>query len=349
MNGEFITTADRRWQAYLAEVPHDVYHLPEYVAFAARHEGGTPAAFWAEEGGQRLLIPLLLRDLPAGLGAPQGWRDAASPYGYPAPLLDPDADERQVERLLQAFVCGCRAAGIVTVFLRFHPLLASRLAAFGRYGDLVRHGRTVCIDLRVAREQLWRNTRENHRRGIAALLEEGFSARFDRPDDWSSFSAVYAATMQRVQAAPFYHFPAAYFRDLQDALGAQLHLCAVLSPSGDVAAAGLFTVVDELVQYHLGGTAERYLERAPSKLMFNAVRDWAQDAGCRLFHLGGGVGGRDDSLFRFKAGFSAGTAEFHTCRLVVQHERYAWLNERFYRYRAIEKPFDEGYFPLYRS
>ncbi|HAD05065.1 MAG: hypothetical protein A2091_12700 [Desulfuromonadales bacterium GWD2_61_12] len=349
MNAEFITVTDPRWAECLAEMPHDFYHLPEYVAFAARHEGGTAAAFLAREGSQALLIPLLLRRVPDGLGGRSTWRDASSPYGYPSPLLSPTATAHRGCRLLHAFLRCSRDAEIISVFLRFHPLLSSPLAEFCEHGAVVRHGQTVWIDLNDDRQSLWRSTRENHRRGIAALRQKGFQARLDHHEDWPAFVAVYEATMERLHAESFYHFSETYFRDLCAALGARLHLCAILSPHNEVAAAGLFTAVNGIVQYHLGGTAEKYLPLAPSKLMFDHVRNWARDNGQSIFHLGGGVGGRDDSLFRFKAGFSRTTAEFHTCRLVVDHDHYGWLNSRFRQMQLATGQVNEEFFPLYRS
>lgn len=349
MRAEFISPTDSRWQEFLQEVSHDFYHLPDYVAFAGRHEGGLPSAFMARDGVAGLLIPLLLRMLPETLGAPQNWCDASSPYGYPSPLFHPATDTIQAEQFLRAFICCCQKADIITVFLRFHPLLPCPLGPFADHGTVVQHGRTVWIDLTADKEQLRRQTRENHRRGIARLKQAGFHARIDHWSDRQGFVEAYSATMERLQAHSFYRFTERYFDDLHEALGDNLHLCSVVSPMAEVAAAGLFTVTDGLVQYHLGGTAGRYLELAPSKLMFDHVRSWAKDAGCKAFHLGGGVGGRDDTLFRFKQGFSNLNSDFHTCRMVMNQVRYSCLSRKFMEDKNGLRCELEEYFPLYRG
>jgi len=349
MRAEFITPTDAGWQDFLQDVPHDFYHLPDYAAFAGRHEGGLPTAFLARDGEAGLLIPLLLRMLPETLGAPQNWRDAASPYGYPSPLFHPATEPSQAERFLRAFTGLCHDMDIVAVFLRFHPLLSCPLGAFAELGTVVQHGRTVWIDLTADKEQLRRQTRENHRRGIARLQQAGFQARIDHWSDRQGFVEAYSATMERLQAHSFYKFTVRYFDDLHETLGEKLHLCAVISPTGDVASAGLFTGTGGLVQYHLGGTAGRYLEMAPSKLMFDHVRTWAKDAGCKAFHLGGGVGGRDDSLFRFKQGFSSLTADYQTCRMVLNHARYTSLSSQWRACDANVRDVSDEYFPIYRG
>jgi hypothetical protein len=83
---------------------------------------------------------------------------------------------------------------------------------------------------------------------------------------------------------------------------------------------------------------------APSKLMFDSVRHWAQDRGNRVFHLGGGTGGRIDSLFHFKAGFSPLRGEFRSLRVVFDESRYRTLVER----SPAGCQNSNGYFPLYR-
>ena len=87
MQAELIGAGDPRWGAFLGACRHDFYHLPEYVALCARHEGGEPAAFWAEQGDAGLLVPMVLRPLPAELDPDPAWRDSVAPYGYPCPLV----------------------------------------------------------------------------------------------------------------------------------------------------------------------------------------------------------------------------------------------------------------------
>ena len=67
-------------------------------------------------------------------------------------------------------------------------------------------------------------------------------------------------------------------------------------------AAGLFFERQGIVQYHLSGSRRPALRRQPTKLMMDDMVAWAQARGNRVLHLGGGVGGREDSLFHFKAG-----------------------------------------------
>ena len=345
VNAGFIEPNDPRWAALLMRARHDVYHLPAYSVVAARHEGGTPAAFYAESDGEAFLVPLLIRDLPAAMAGADGCRDATSPYGYPGPICTNPSDARLVGRFFSALHAAGRECGVVAAFVRLHPLRPLAEEAVAGAGTVVRHGPVAYCPLGVTPEALWSQTRPNHRSGIHKLERAGFVVQ---ADDWSHFGGfrqAYHATMRRVGAAGFYDFSDAYFDGLRTEMGSVVHLFSVLSPAGDVAAAGLFTATDGIVEYHLGGTADAYLGHAPSKLMFHTVRAWANAAGNELLNLGGGLGGLPGPLFDFKAGFARSTADFCTLRIVLDPDRYGRLNAA----ARVDDGDDSGFFPRYRQ
>lgn len=349
MNAELIGPSDPRWRRLLEQVPHDAYHLPEYVTFAARQEGGTPCAFYAETSAFGFLLPLLLRDLPAELNAPPDWRDASSPYGFfSAPLATDAGDSDSLLDALRAFREVGQGQGIVSAFIRLNPLRALPCEPFARTGQVQTHGRVVYVDLSRTIEALWSQTRENHRSGIKKLGRAGFVPTMDRWDLYGDFVRIYRETMERASATSFYFFSDAYFEDLRATLGERLHLCSVLSPEGAVASAGLFCAINGAVQYHLGGTAGPYLSKAPSKLMFDFIRCWGKERGAATLNLGGGLGAAEDSLFHFKSGFSPLGATCQTFRMIVDESRYDVLQARWQEQSAPGDDALSNYFPVYR-
>ncbi len=343
----FLAPDDPRWEQALARFEHDVYHLPAYVAFAARHEQGTAGAILVENGSPVLLLPVLLRSLPETLAAPTTWCDATTPYGYPAPLLARGATAADAKEALVACLQQLVAIDVVSLFVRLHPLLDFPRGALDAVGAVVDHGRTVTVPLDREEAGLMQGLRSNHRRDVRKLGRRGFRTILD---DWryeESFRDLYQATMTRVGAGDYYYFDDAYFRGLRTALGQTLHLAAVLAANDEVAAAGMFTRHQGIIEYHLGGTAEAYLSAAPSKRMFYDLMCWGAAQGDRWLHLGGGVGGHEDSLFRFKQGFSQTTRPFATVRIVCHADRYQWLHEQ--RESLTSEKAATGFFPGYRQ
>jgi hypothetical protein len=106
-----------------------------------------------------------------------------------------------------------------------------------------------------------------------------------------------------------------------------------------------------IVHAHLVGTDERHQRLSPLKVMLDDARIWARERGNRVLHLGGGRGGREDSLLAFKGRFSPRRHAFHTGRWILDASRYAELTERRSRF-ATERGLaagDPGWFPAYRA
>jgi hypothetical protein len=338
MKAELLDAGDARWASFLVDARHDFYHLPAYVDLCAAQENGEPFALIVEDGDRSMLLPMIIRPIPGGA------TDAISPYGYPGPLLRGTDDPAFLSDALAAGGAMLGARGIISLFVRLHPLLNPTPPT--GVGTVVRHGDTVSVDLTLPIEELWRQTRSGHRNEINRARRLGRVASFD--ESWRRFDAfkqLYRATMARVEASSSYLFDDAYFDGLRAALGDHLRLC-VVEAGGEVAAAALFVETCGIVQFHLSGTDSRFEHEAPTKLMIDFVRAWAKDHGDRHLHLGGGLGASDDSLFQFKAGFSHLRHAFHTLRMVCDEREYARL--ALAHDPAADPTVLDGFFPLYR-
>jgi hypothetical protein len=237
---------------------------------------------------------------------------------------------------------------VVTAFSRLHPLIAQRdlLAGLGEVGDV---GLTVSVDLTLPADEQWAGYSKKRRRIIRKTREAGVVCVHDREREYRrEWVRIYGETMRRVKAPRYYEFDADYFEQLATELGDVLHLFIALL-DGDVVAGGLFTLCDGIVQAHLGATADAHLKLSPARLVDDTARRWAHESGARVFHLGGGVAGLEDSLFRYKASFSDRRHEFAVWRWVIDQAVYDELCA------ATERGGDRGagsgetgFFPAYR-
>jgi hypothetical protein len=307
--GTLLEPDDADWTGALTQSRHDVYHLSGYASLEAERCGGTATAFRYADGDGVLLLPLILRDVPG-----TDLRDAVSPYGYPGPLGGGDA--AFWERACRAMVDLLGEQGVVTAFVRLHPLLPAPAAALAQTGTLVHHGRTVSVDLTLDPEQIWQQTHRTHRNQINKSRRAGVSVVFD---DWDRFDAwidAYHATMRRVGATDFYFFTPEYLHRLRATLGGHVHLAVALA-GDEVLGGNLFFEYGGIMHTHLQATRDGPTFWA-DKLLYHEVRLWGRDRGNVIHHLGGGLGGAaDDSLFAYKAAFAAGRHDYHTWRLVT--------------------------------
>ena len=350
MNGQLLECDDPAWDAFVAEVPHDFYHLPGYVRMSQNYDRGRAQAVLIRDGDHYFFLPYLVRSLAELACCPsegRSWSDISSPYGYPGPLVR--GPKPFVREAAAQWIDAMRASGAVSAFLRTHPLLPPNYDVMAEFGDVVYRGDTITIDLELSLEDLWRQTRQDHRRNINRARREGLTATVESDlRELDAFMRVYTDTMDRVGASAFYYFPREYFVELKEVLGEQLSLCAVRDGQGNVVAAGMFTECDGIVQFHLSGTSSEALKLQPSKLMLDEVRRWAKARGNRWMHLGGGNGASEDNpLFRFKAGFSHLRQPFYTWQLIFSPDAYQALENR--HDELAKKPRSPEFFPSYRA
>jgi hypothetical protein len=345
---------EEAWQAVVEEaVQCDFYHLPAYHRLAEERGEGKARLFVYREGDHLVALPLLLRpigELPWHVPGQEVWLDATCVYGYAGPISSGSEIPESVRSgFRSALAESLERSGVVSVFSRLHPLIPHRGLLAG-LGECVPVGKTVSIDLTLPIEVQRSHYRKDYKRQINRLRRVGVVFSPD-PDTihLNDFIDIYRENMRRVEAEEYYFFDRGYFRGLLSALGADIHLfhCTM---DDEILCGGLFTSCDGIVQAHLVGSRAEYLELSPIKLLFDGVRLWANEQGATALHLGGGVGGREDSLFHFKTGFSKRAHEFAVWKWVILPDVYKGLvEERVTWARQQGQPADcDEYFPGYR-
>lgn len=356
MRARLVGPDDPVWTAALAACVHDVHHLPGWAVASAVIDDGTPRAVVVTDGDAvRCVVPLLARDLSgiAGAGDRDGaatrW-DAVSPYGYAGPAFPVDLDDVGRRAALDVAADALRDADCVAWFLRLHPLLDDGWSD-GAAG--VRdHGQTVSIDLTTDDAAFRRGLRAGHRGDVDRAVRDGVTVEVVAGPDlddpaFAAFRALYAATMTRVGADPYYLFDDAYFAALADALGDDLLVLLARGADGAPLAGALFTACAAagVGQYHLSGTAGGSGLQA-TKLVVATARGVLRDRGLAVLHLGGGRGAEEDSLFRFKAGFSERRHRYRSLRRVLDPVEYG---RRCAAAGVDPAAGDTGHFPAYRA
>jgi carbamoyl-phosphate synthase large subunit len=260
-----------------------------------------------------------------------------------------------------------RSQRVVAVFTRFHPLLENQfrlrpataapalLESQGSlhclYRGLVPSGQTVSIDLTLPDSQVWRHYKKVLRQEIAGGRRQGLRTAVD--DDWTAlpdFIELYHRTMSRNRASAKYFFSPDYFRRLREAFGSHVRLM-VTRLEDRVAAAMILVEYEGLVHAHLAGSNDELRHLSPLKVLLDDVRRWAQGRGDRVFHLGGGRSGKDDSLLAFKGRFSPRRHEFYVGKWVLEPFAYRELCDQrdAYAQKAGLVSEEDDFFPQYRT
>jgi hypothetical protein len=326
----------------------DVYFLPEYVGFFERWDDVEACLFFYKERTNMLLYPFLRRALPRLGKATKGsanYCDVSTAYGYGGPLVtiateDPgfvDRARRSVEQLFEDI-------GVVSEFIRFHPLLENHKV--WRTVPSTFNRNTVAIDLTLSTEEFWEGMKSNTRRKIRQSLERNLELDISRsPNVFAQFWRLYEATMERVHADRAYRFTLEYVLNFGETMGENAVVCTIQQRDRP-AAAGIFLHSGPFLHYHLGGSDAELLRMRPNDRMFFEMARWGKANLARAFHLGGGYRS-NDSLFDFKAGFSKDVLDFCVGRVVHDSHMYDALTKA--RLSKGEAPPAPGFFPAYRG
>jgi Acetyltransferase (GNAT) domain len=353
MKIETLHINNSAWLETLTKIPHDVYHLPEYVNLDAERTQTIPEAFLLEDGDQIFFAPYLLRSCADIYSFNQtDIYDVISPYGYPGILISQNYNNTSefLDFALQQFRQTLKQRSVCSVFLRLHPILGENITNTVKSNYFQANGQTVSIDLTLDEGQIWAKTRKGHQSTINKCIRLGLTAKvvsFTKYID--QFIAIYEETMDRVAAQDIYYFSRDYFQGLSK-LGNKIHL-GIVESEGEIVCSCLFFESCGIVQAHLGGTKTEFLKQSPFNLLLHYVRLWAKDRGNKYLHIGGGVGGQQDNLYTFKSGFSKQRHDFFTLRTVVNSHIYNDLLH--FRAKTINKSVEDlktsAFFPAYRA
>lgn len=340
MRTDVIPAAEPRgWLEALSDVAHDAYHLPGWALAEEALGSGVAMAVIARTRGATCVVPFIRRPLPDG----RGW-DAASPYGYGGPAWTRDAPPDVKRRLLSGAMSRLAQDGAVSFFGRTHPILDEMLSAACFGVPVVDQGPTVSIDLTASTEERWREIRSGHRSDIRRARDAGCSVELDTElRGIDAFACLYRETMIRIGAEESYLFGDRYFDTLRLTMGDSL-LLGTVHQHGSLLGGALFSLAPGVggVGYHLSAARALPGNLQPTKLLLAEVAEWAGRKGYGWMHLGGGLGAAEDSLFRFKSGFSPMRHRFRTLRVVLDKDRYVTMG-------GPSCVADDGYFPAYRD
>lgn len=342
MNYKIVNISEvDHWKSYLHKAgASDFYHSWHYHSTIKE---GEPFLFIYEVEDLFIALPLIQRKINDS-----EFYDVTSAYGYLGPVTNLIAEKFDQDFLLafkEAFLSFMRKEKIVCAFSRLHPLMVHQGSILENIGGLHPNGSTVNIDLHHPIEEQTKNYRKSFRNSINSLIERAPKIQPVVTDlELETFVSIYSENMNRIGATDYYHFDLQYFRDLIG--NNEFFSMPLIMYIDEIAiAAGFFVYTNNIIQVHLLATRTEYLNLSPTKLLIHEVSKIGRDHGMRHLHLGGGVGGSDDSLFFWKSGFSNEYLPFLTWRYIDDQQVYDQLTAKI----GPKEDLVGDFFPAYRA
>lgn len=338
------------WTRHLERLPSkDLTHFPRFSRIYQDKGDGTAECFVYEAEGYTVLYPYIRRPLagftflPAHIAA---MHDLIPPYCYGGFIHNApdDAAPGLLRAFRRRFDEHCRATGVLTEFIRFHPMLQNQRHCEGMLLRLFEHQPNIVMDLSYGDDDLFARCLPKFRRDIRRASEADleFGRETIGPETPSVFASLYSATMRRHGQNGYLNLPGSYFTSLFRELAGELHLFTVRH-RGRLAAAAVILAYNGVLEYFLSASEEELLPLHPNNLLLYRIACWGHAEGYRLFHLGGGR----PSLVHFKSGLSDGRVPYYVGHHIHDHGAY----EEAGRARLAHKPLRNisPFFPLYRE
>ncbi|MBR1571733.1 MAG: GNAT family N-acetyltransferase [Lachnospiraceae bacterium] len=322
---------------------YDIYWLSGYVKAFRIHGDGEPILFFYNDDDIRGINVVMKRDVAQderfkGKIEKEKYFDFATPYGYGGWIIEGE----NTEKLFKAYSAWAERNGIISEFVRFHPMIKNHEVSRSFY-DVIELGEVVHMDLSTP-ETIWSNITSKNRNMIRKAMKNGvniYNGRF--PKIYEKFRVIYNETMDKDEADDYYYFGSEFYRSILQDLPQNAQVFWA-EKDDQIIAASIMLTANGYMNYHLSGSLREFSSLAPTNLLLYQAALWGCQNGYRTFYMGGGVGSGEDNLFKFKRSFYKGDLNnFYIGKKVFDQSKY---DELLSNRKMIGNP---GFFPKYRG
>jgi hypothetical protein len=282
---------------------------------------------------------------------PQPPLDLATPfYNGPVVLTDAGNEVELLHRYRKAVDQFCVENGVITEFTRLHPFLHT-LEMLSQIVQITSVLSGIYVDLRQGYEAARKEYRKGHRSAVQKAAREGATFQIVEADQphLAAFTRHYAETMQRhgtknVDLKPPEFFQALFMRMENRALLVESYMGESLVSSS------IFLNDFPCLWYYYSSSVPELLKTNAHTYAMDRMIAWGAENNYEYMLLGGGSGAYkpDDSLYKFKTGFSHREAKGHQMRKVHNSKKLeALLTAKDQYNRSLGRPVRTDYFPSY--
>lgn len=319
----YLTT---KWNELLEKFNNnqkDIYFFEEYVKM---YEDTVckGVCVVCEEDKSIVLMPFLRRAI-------NDYFDFETAYGYGGPISN-SVDEIWIRKAMAAIKKYLTEERYICGFIRLHPMLENVRYCRGCF-DISFDRITVCINTEMITEEIWTKQISSKNRNTIRKAEKNgliYKAEYDF-QSIEEFIGLYNATMYRLNAEKSYFFSDNYYKEFIKQLAGKAFLGTVRKDDQLICAA-LFMYSEQYGHYHLEGSNRNYSSLGANNLLLWETALEMHDRGIKEFHLGGGFdSSEDNSLLKFKKGFSNHYKDFYIGKTILNEEKYneiknEWIN-----------------------
>ena len=332
-----IVYKEKDWEKKLAEIGgYDFYHTFCYHN-VVKQEEEVPILIVFSQNEHKIAIPFIKRKID------DTYSDLTSIHGYLGPVvgkLSSNFDNRNFRR---EFINLLKDENIISVFSKLNPFIPEQDNVLKSLGSIEQIGELVYFDQGLDDETQKSHYNKNARRSVNKLRKYAHVKIADTEMEIDFFIQMYYATMDRLNAKNLFYFKKEYFVNLLNSklFDAKI-LLAIDNETNEIMGGALCTSSNHICHIELVCTNDKYFKSSPSKLIYDEARATLKSDTIKYLVLGGGSGGREGSLMRFKSSFTQNFINFNVWKFISLPEVYEKLQTE------SQKSSDSNFFPKYR-
>lgn len=329
---------------------HDVYYLSGYTKAFKVHGDGEPTLIYYLDEELRAINVVMMRDIAMDKNFKNNlemnmYFDITTPYGYGGFLIEGNINEDNLEKLNEEYTKYCYTKNIVSEFVRYHPILDNAKTNNSIF-EVTQLGKTITMEL-DSKNQIWNDLSGKNRNVIRKAIKSGVEIYWGRnPELIDSFIPLYNETMSKDNATDYYYFKEEFYESiLKDLKQNNLIFYAVYNQK--IISMSMILFSNGNMHYHLSGSDREYQNLAATNLLLYEAACWGCENGYMKFHLGGGLGSKEDSLFKFKKAFNKNSDTYFSIgKKIFNQDKYDKLVKMI---QDDSKDANSQYFPQYRK
>lgn len=356
MGLEVLRFDDPRWSSLVHRFQADIFYDRSYCRFLTDGSPHRPVMFFYQDDlGEVMDVTIekeiaslaFFADVASSFSRPPV--DLASPeYNSPIVMVEASAFPELLIRYRKEVDEYCRERGVVTEFVRMHPL-SNSVSGLSAIFKLQQGAQMVYVDLREGYPPAFRAYRKGHKSAIKKAIRSGVTVEFCSQDDIATITALhryYSDTMVEKEAKPVYLYSLDYFIQLASALQDRALLVRSML-NETITSASIFILGMRHVWFKYSGLNPAYRDTGAHTYAIDRTIDWASKNHFEQFMLGGGMQ-PGDSTYLSKVGFSHSIAPVHHFRKIHDETALATLVQAKNDYdRRQGKETRTDYFPSY--
>ena len=329
---------------------YDVYYLSGYTKAFKLHGDGEPTLIYYHDEEIRAINVVMIRDIAEDKNFKDKIKshslfDITTPYGYGGFIIEGILNDNSLKKINKEYSDYCRSKNIISEFARFHPVLENSKMNSEIY-EVIDLGKTITMNL-ISKEQIWNDLSSKNRNLIRKAIKSGVEIYWGRsPELIDEFIPLYNTTMNKDDATDYYYFKKEFYKSvLEDLRYNSLIFYALYDQK--IISMSMILFGNDNMHYHLSASDREYQSLAATNLLLYEAACWGCENGYKSFHLGGGLGSNEDSLFKFKKAFNKNSETYFSIgrKIFDQEKYYELIKIRDINYDDSNSTF----FPQYRK